>query len=437
MTQTQCGTEADPVRAKAIVFAIIVVGGLAPLIYYWFNCGRVPMVTPQQARQLLREQNSPAVLVDTKSSSDFAAVHIDGALNWPLEEILDLSSPTQAPSQFRDKTLLLISGGGRAACSAARHLIRTGFDNAKYVRGGTQEWIAGFDGPEGAVFDRFKSESGRTWRFPTRLSPLYEQLLAVVSGFAIKPAYTLLSLILAVILWRRTSPDLVALRWSMICFFIGENFCAANYVFFTHTSYLFEYLHSFGMLLSFAFVAYALFEGMDRRILMLSDPNRRCAAQGLCRKCIKYEDVPCGLKRTFFMIIPALAFVAIMPVCADWHYTSYNTVIFGTFYNYAHPVVHQQFEALYCPIAAVVLLTASLLILYFKKDNPMPLAKIVFAAGIGPLGFGMFRTVLNGMYSQNLVWFNFWEEATELLFIVAVCFILWLFRASLFRPAGT
>jgi hypothetical protein len=75
----------------------------------------------------------------------------------------------------------------------------------------------------------------------------------------------------------------------------------------------------------------------------------------------------------------------------------------------------------------------SLLILAFKKDDPLPLAKIFFAAGIGPLGFGMFRSILTGMYSQHMVWFNFWEEVTELLFIVGVCFILWVFRQSLFR----
>ena len=58
---------------------------------------------------------------------------------------------------------------------------------------------------------------------------------------------------------------------------------------------------------------------------------------------------------------------------------------------------------------------------------------IFFAAGAGPLGFGMLRSTLTALYGANLVWFAFWEEATELMFIVGVCFILWVFRQSLFR----
>jgi len=169
---------------------------------------------------------------------------------------------------------------------------------------------------------------------------------------------------------------------------------------------------------------------------MLSEPSKKCAALSLCRECIKYENVPCGLKHTFFMIIPAMILIAPIPLCADWNSTSYNTTIFGTFYNYTHSIIHQQFEHLYCPIAAMFFLTVSLLILLFKKIDPLPMAKVFFAAGIGPLGFGMFRSIFAGMYSQNMLWFNLWEEVTELLFIVGVCFILWVFRQSLFKAVN-
>jgi hypothetical protein len=75
----------------------------------------------------------------------------------------------------------------------------------------------------------------------------------------------------------------------------------------------------------------------------------------------------------------------------------------------------------------------SLLVLSLRKNDALLLAKIFLAAGIGPLGFGMFRGILAGLYSQNMVWFSFWEEGTELLFIVGVCFVLWIFRQSLFE----
>ncbi len=75
----------------------------------------------------------------------------------------------------------------------------------------------------------------------------------------------------------------------------------------------------------------------------------------------------------------------------------------------------------------------SLLVLSLMKNDALLLAKIFFAAGMGPLGFGMLRSILAGLYSQNMVWFNFWEEGTELLFIIGVCLVLWVFRQSLFK----
>lgn len=267
---------------------------------------------------------------------------------------------------------------------------------------------------------------------PTRQSPYYEQAAQVISGFIIKPIYSILALIIAIILRKRKELDIVTLKWSMILFFVGENFCALNYLLFADKSYLSEYLHSFGMLLAFSFVTYAIFEGFDSRILHLSDPDKKCAALGLCRKCIKYEKVPCGLKRTFYLIIPAMAVIALMPLFADWHTGSYNTIIFGRTYNYSHPLVYQQFERLYCPVIAIILFSVSFLVLLFKKNDPISIAKMFFAAGFGPLGFGMMRTMLAGFYSSNMVWFNVWEEATEFLFIAGVCAILLIFKRGLF-----
>ena len=95
--------------------------------------------------------------------------------------------------------------------------------------------------------------------------------------------------------------------------------------------------------------------------------------------------------------------------------------------------MYQLFETVYCPAAAAMLLAASLIILTVKKTDAMPWAKITFAAGIGPMAFGLMRMILTGTYARNLVWFALWEEITELLFILAVCAVLWFFRHGLFR----
>ena len=433
MTKTQNNGQINKFSTRLLVFVIASAVGLMPLILYWFIYGQTEMVTPAEAKVLLLREDSNAVLIDIRSKEEYDSAHIDGSYYWLAEEIFSLESKEKVSEQFHDKILLLICDSGILSNFATKHLASIGVPKAKSVRGGIQEWISSVQGPEGGDFERYKLASGQISEFPIRISPLYEKLAAVISGYAIKPAYTVLSLLLVILLWRRKAFDLSALRWSMIFFFIGENFCAINYLLFEDKSYLVEYLHSFGMLLSFGFATYAVFEGMDSRILILSDPNKKCAALSLCRKCIKYENVPCGLKRTFFMIIPASILLAMMPLCADWHNNSYNTMIFGTFYNYTHRLIYQQFELLYCPIVTIVLLTISLLILTLKREDSLLLAKIFFAAGIGPLGFGMFRSILAGLYSQNMVWFNFWEEGTELLFIVGVCFVLWVFRQSLFK----
>ncbi|TFG41975.1 MAG: rhodanese-like domain-containing protein [Bacteroidia bacterium] len=428
-------TENRLLQFKFLVATIIIAGGITPLVLYFLYYDWTALITPVEAKQMLRENKTNAMLVDVRSSEQFNAAHIAGAKHWSADQIMALRAKEQIPEEFRNKTLLMICKVGVSAGTVAKHLKGIGIENVRNVRGGMQGWLGSSDTADGGAFDKFESADGRQSLFPFHQSPLFEQLLAVVSGFGIKATYTLLSLIIAIVLWRSTSSDLAALRWAMIFFFIGENCCAINYLVFHDQSYFFEYLHSLGMLLSFGFVTYAVFEGFDSRILILSEHGRKCAALNLCRKCVKYENVSCGLKNTFLIIIPALIIIAAMPLCADWHNNSYNTMIVDTFYNYSHPLVYQQFEKLYCPIVAMVFLTASLVILIFKKNDPLPPDKIFFAAGSGPLGFGMFRTILDGIYNQNMVWFNFWEETTELRFIAGVCFVLWTFRRGLFEKA--
>jgi len=434
-----------------IVAAIVLVGGAAPLVLYGWLFGRIATATPQEAKTLLRREVEPAVLIDVRPNQAFLAGHIDGAVNWSLEEILAATGPDAMPASFRGKTLLLVCEVGMDSRRAAGHLAEIGVEGAWNVRGGIQEWvrsttealgrqcpwqsmaqaIAFTEPPKGEVFDRWRVAPDRVTAFPFRRSPLWEQAVAVLAFFVIKPVYTLLALAVVILLWNSRDADLAALRWGMIFFFLGENACAANYFLFKETSYLAEYLHSCGMLLCFGFTAFAVLEGIDRRILMLSDPGRRCAAVGLCRACMKHADVPCGLKQTFYLVIPALIVIALMLPVADWQDNSYTTLVFGQLYHYAHLRVYQQFENWYCAAAAIAMFAASLAILALKKHNPIAPAKIALAAGIGPLGFGMLRMVLGGAYDQNRVWYLFWEETTELLFILGVCFVLWTFRGTL------
>ena len=58
--------------------------------------------------------------------------------------------------------------------------------------------------------------------------PWSEQLLVIISGLVIKPAYMVLSFVLILFLRRNPARDLVLIKWSLITFLAGEGFCAAN-----------------------------------------------------------------------------------------------------------------------------------------------------------------------------------------------------------------
>jgi len=261
---------------------------------------------------------------------------------------------------------------------------------------------------------------------------LPKQWLAVITGFVIKPAHMLLCLALIVWLWRQRAPDLVALRWGLIIFLLGEASCAENYLACEGRSELWEFLHNYGMSVGFAFTAYALLEGLDRRVIKYSPAKERCAALSLCRACIKYADVPCGLRRLFHLLIPASILLAIMPLCVRPEVVSYNVTVLGTLTNYSHLISDQLYETWYCPALAIVLLLVSWLVLCFKRDDPVALSKVFFAAAMGPLSFGLFRLFLYSVYRDELLWAALWEEVTELLFVASVGFVLWVFRDSLF-----
>jgi rhodanese-related sulfurtransferase len=443
-------------RVFRVAAAMILLGGAIPPLVYWWAFGRAPTLMPQEAKERLREPAENAVLVDVRPADVFLAGHIDGAVNWPLQEILAATQRDELPAALRDKNLLLVCDVGVASRRAVGHLADLGVERACSVRGGIQEWIRSsveeldaqqgswrdrqariFNAtpPIGGRFDRWCVFPDRAEAFPFRQSPLAEQAVAVLAFFVIKPVYTLLALGIVIVLWKARDPDLAALRWGMLFFFLGENACAANYLTCRETSYLLEYLHSYGMALCFGLTAYALLDGFDRRILMLSDPQRRCAATSLCRACVKHADVPCGLKQTFYWVIPVLGLAALMVPLADWQDNSYTTLIFGGFYHYSHLRVYQQFENWCCPAAAILLFAVSLGVLMLKRDHAVAWAKLWFAAGLGPLGFAALRVLLGGAYDQNRVWYLFWEEATELLFILGVCFVLWTFRNGLFPKA--
>jgi hypothetical protein len=266
-----------------------------------------------------------------------------------------------------------------------------------------------------------------------RNSSLLEQWSTVMAAFVVKPFYMLVSFGLIVIIWRLKSLDMVALKWALIFFLSGEIFCAINYIFFTEKSHLMEYLHIYGMVLCFGSVTYAFIEGVDLRIIRYSDPKKQCRLLELCETCVKYTDTHCEIRRVFLFMIPLVFTLCFMPILSDLHGVSYNTVILGTHYNYSHSAIYQIFEIHIAPVIGALLFAASFMILLVRKEHQVRLPKLLFAGGVGFFGFSMFRLVIFKIYRDNLVWFVVSEEVTELLFILWIGAILWIFRGKIFQ----
>src|SRR5512139_1737395 len=71
---------------------LIAVCGIIPVFHYWYFIGRLPQVTPLEARQLLAGAGPDFVLVDVRSPAEFSEAHIAGAENWPASQIAGLQS---------------------------------------------------------------------------------------------------------------------------------------------------------------------------------------------------------------------------------------------------------------------------------------------------------------------------------------------------------
>ena len=270
-----------------------------------------------------------------------------------------------------------------------------------------------------------------------RVSPVYEQVAIVVTFFGVKFIYTIATAAIVFILRKRHEADLVALRGSMIAFFIGEGFCFVNVMVYHDQSLLLEHLHSVGMVVSIALGTYAMIEAIDHRIVHYSQAGR-CAFSGLCQGCIKQGSVSCGLLLMFRWLLPMLAVLAAMPLFSSFRETAYDTRIFGAIHTYRHPLLCQLYELRYLPVAGMVLLLACF-ILTLRVDRPdsphLPAAKVLLSAAIGAIAFSWFRLILVASFVDNQVWFASWEEVLELISIAMVGSTLFVFRRRLLNAA--
>lgn len=421
-------------RRRTIVLLIgaMAVSGLAvPVLLYRIYLGGAPTVSPEEACAAIRDSGGRAVLVDIRKARDFEEMHAAGAISLPYAKIGGMRSARDLPGSLAGRRLYLLCYAGISGARAAAALKKMGVD-AVNVRDGMQGWVANGRQPCVKSVRAVRRQGGESG-WPSRISPYHEQLAIFVSGFIVKPLYMIMAFALIFLLARIRGPDSIALAIGMAFFLLGEDACAVEYLFNRFGGHLLEFLHSFGMLAGFGFMAWGFMEMADRRFMHYSDPGKRCAALEWCGECIKYKQVPCRLRSLFHFVIPAVLVLAFIPLTGKPVAVSYNTEIFGVPFSYVHPVVYQLFEIRWCPVTAIMLLILAEISLLLSAKHSIALPKIFFSAALGALGFGMARFVLVQAFRDNLVWFYFWEELTEFLFVFGIAVLLYVYRKSFFR----
>lgn len=118
-------------NALLILIALIAGGSLAlPLL----NRRRYgPMVSPEQAVQLINKQN--AMVVDVRAESDFKKVRIARSVNIPATTIQGRLA--ELP---RERTILLVDNSGNMAAGASKLLRGIGYQNVYVLENGLVGW---------------------------------------------------------------------------------------------------------------------------------------------------------------------------------------------------------------------------------------------------------------------------------------------------------
>lgn len=92
-------------------------------------------ISPEEAKQYM-ETNRGYALIDVRMPEEFAQGHIPGAINIPLETIVDEKPETLKEAE---QVLLLYCHGGSRSKKAAERLVRMGYTKV-YCFGGIDTW---------------------------------------------------------------------------------------------------------------------------------------------------------------------------------------------------------------------------------------------------------------------------------------------------------
>ncbi|WIT09921.1 rhodanese-like domain-containing protein [Paucibacter sediminis] len=116
-----------------LVLAALVSGGMLLWTTFARSTGAGAVSTAEAVRLVNREK---AVLIDVCSAAEYAAGHVAGARNVPLDSV---EGHKQLPSNKTLPLVLLCQSGARAS-KAAGILRKAGYANVQVLAGGLKAW---------------------------------------------------------------------------------------------------------------------------------------------------------------------------------------------------------------------------------------------------------------------------------------------------------
>ena len=169
---------------------------------------------------------------------------------------------------------------------------------------------------------------------------------------------------------------------------------------------------------------------LDRRVVGLSTKGTPCAAHRLCEQCEKTTDTYCLLHRLFVLACLGFGVVALLPWCAPLRPYEVVSPVFYSQVVFSYETESQLIDfRLFTTLAAALMLAAAAVLA--KGPARMPKARPLFFVAFGLMSFSLFRLVEVQAFHDDPVWFDFWEEMTELLFVVGLALLLYWARGPL------
>lgn len=119
------------------VLCLIVVSSGAMLLWPMLQGANRGALSAESAVQLINRQR--AVVVDIRAPEEFAAGHVGGARNVPLEQL-----EAKLPGTVKNKSLplLIVCASGARAQRAVATARKLGYEQAQALAGGLKSWKA-------------------------------------------------------------------------------------------------------------------------------------------------------------------------------------------------------------------------------------------------------------------------------------------------------